>query len=310
MALVLNLVTAGIALADNLVADGDGLTPVSAITSLNLGNICVGQSKTASMFLVITRSGSGQVYANSAEVTVSAVAGAGIETSFADASIDLPANWVTSGNGTVSSDTAQTTVTVTAAGTPGSKSGNVVFTASGAMAAGTPRSVAVTFNWVVAVCDSTPPVITPNVSGTLGLYGWYTGDVTVSWTVVDNESAVTSTTGCGLTTIAIDTAGQTLTCSATSAGGPASNSVTIKRDATPPSVVFASAAGTAGNNGWYVSDVVATFTATDSVSGFAGPSSTTTGTASSSGESAALVISSPSFTDLAGNVAGVGAATH
>src|SRR5262245_35509620 len=34
--------------------------------------------------------------------------------------------------------------------------------------------------------DSTPPVITPNVSGTLGDNGWYISDVTVSWSVVDN----------------------------------------------------------------------------------------------------------------------------
>ena len=45
---------------------------------------------------------------------------------------------------------------------------------------------------VVAPPDSTPPAITPNVSGTLGTNGWYVSDVTVSWSVVDNESAISS----------------------------------------------------------------------------------------------------------------------
>jgi hypothetical protein len=32
--------------------------------------------------------------------------------------------------------------------------------------------------------DSTPPVITPNVSGILGNNGWYVGNVTVNWTAL------------------------------------------------------------------------------------------------------------------------------
>ncbi len=68
----------------------------------------------------------------------------------------------------------------------------------------------------------------------MGSNGWYTGDVTVSWAVVDNESAVTSRTGCSVLTISADTAGTTLTCSATSAGGASSVPVTIKIDKTAP----------------------------------------------------------------------------
>jgi len=84
------------------------------------------------------------------------------------------------------------------------------------------------------VRDTTPPVITPNISGTLGTNGWYISDVTVTWTVTDGQSAILSQTGCGSTAINADTAGVTLTCQATSVGGSASNSVTIKRDATAP----------------------------------------------------------------------------
>ncbi|MDP9371883.1 MAG: hypothetical protein M3Q65_05400 [Chloroflexota bacterium] len=85
------------------------------------------------------------------------------------------------------------------------------------------------------VVETTPPVIVPTVTGALGSNGWYTGDVTVSWAVADPESAITSTSGCGPTIIAADTGGTTLTCTATSGGGTASQPVTIRRDATPRS---------------------------------------------------------------------------
>ncbi|MHB1413946.1 MAG: PxKF domain-containing protein [Chloroflexota bacterium] len=87
-----------------------------------------------------------------------------------------------------------------------------------------------------APSDTTPPVITPNVDGTLGNNGWYVSDVTVSWDVSDGESDITSKVGCETTTIDYDTPGVTLTCEATSAGGTNSESVTIKRDATAPVV--------------------------------------------------------------------------
>ena len=94
---------------------------------------------------------------------------------------------------------------------------------------------------IVVAQDSTAPIVTANVTGTLGLNGWYTSDVGVSWTVSDPESAIDSSTGCGSTTLSSDTAGTTLTCTATSAGGTSSSSVTIKRDATPPGVTCAAA---------------------------------------------------------------------
>jgi hypothetical protein len=100
--------------------------------------------------------------------------------------------------------------------------------------------------------DTTPPVITPSVTGTLGNNGWYTSDVVVAWTVVDNESAISSTSGCDSTTINADTTGTTLTCSATSAGGTNSDSVTIKRDATDPTdVAFTDGGITDGASYYY-----------------------------------------------------------
>lgn len=85
-----------------------------------------------------------------------------------------------------------------------------------------------------AIAVTTAPMIIPTVVGQSGADGWYTGDISVSWSVTDPENPVTSTNGCDPVTVAADTTGVTFTCSATSTGGTASASVTVKRDATAP----------------------------------------------------------------------------
>jgi hypothetical protein len=60
---------------------------------------------------------------------------------------------------------------------------------------------------------------------------------------VDEESEVASTTGCDATTIDYDTAGTTVTCSATSAGGTETQWVMIMRDATNPTVTVTGVVG-------------------------------------------------------------------
>jgi hypothetical protein len=129
--------------------------------------------------------------------------------------------------------------------------------------------------FVISPSDTTPPVITPTVVGTLGNNGWYTSDVTVSWSVVDNQSTVSSTTGCDPTTISTDTTGVTLTCTATSAGGTDSASVKIKRDATAPEVSLVG--GPVDGGKYYFGDVPAapTCTASDATSGLNGDCSVT-----------------------------------
>lgn len=89
---------------------------------------------------------------------------------------------------------------------------------------------------VAQVRDTSPPVVTPTVAGTLGDNGWYVSDVSISWTVTDGQSAVATQTGCGPTTLTADTSGTTLTCTATSVGGTTSVSVTVKKDATAPTL--------------------------------------------------------------------------
>ncbi|TAK73116.1 MAG: HYR domain-containing protein [Dehalococcoidia bacterium] len=149
---------------------------------------------------------------------------------------------------------------------------------------------------VVAPADTTAPTIVADVTGTLGNGGWYTSDVTVTWTVTDGESAIGSQTGCDAVTISTDTAGTTLTCTATSAGGTASATVTIKRDATKP-VTSASASPAPNGSGWNNTDVTVTFTGTDGGSGIATCDPAVTLSTEGAGQSA-----SGSCTDVAGNV--------
>ena len=122
--------------------------------------------------------------------------------------------------------------------------------------------------------DATPPVINYTLTAGLpGNNGWYTGNVTITWSVVDTESPAVVDAGCGIgfvDTLASDTAGATFSCTATSGGGTSSKTTTtIKRDATPPTI--SAAATTAPNaNGWYSGDVTIHFTCSDVTSGLAG----------------------------------------
>ena len=75
--------------------------------------------------------------------------------------------------------------------------------------------------------------------------------------------------------------------------------MTIKRDGTEPSVSYDSAVGTQGSDGWYTSEVTATFVATDTLSG----PDTQSNTVTSSGEGSVVIVNSPAFEDNAGNTA-------
>ena len=90
--------------------------------------------------------------------------------------------------------------------------------------------------WRPAGEDITPPTVTPTVSGTFGNNGWYVSDVSVTWSVTDGESAITSSDGCDPAVIDVDTTGNTLACQATSEGGSASGQAAVKRDITRPTV--------------------------------------------------------------------------
>ena len=144
--------------------------------------------------------------------------------------------------------------------------------------------------------DTTPPAIAATVTGTIGNNGWYTSDVTVTWTVTDGESAATST-GCAAQSVTADTAGVTFTCAATSDGGSASQSVTIKRDATRPTI-SSTRTPAANVNGWNSTNVAVNFTCADALSGMASCAGNTTVSTEGAGQ-----LVTGTATDLAGNQA-------
>lgn len=151
------------------------------------------------------------------------------------------------------------------------------------------------------IIDSTPPVITPTITGTLGLNGWYISNVTVTWSAVDPESGIASSTGCGSTSVITDTVGLTLTCSATNGANlVSSKTVTIKRDATPP-VITGSRTPAPNAAGWNNTPVTVSFTCTDNLSGVA-QGFPTGGTTLAANTPATGVTVAGTCMDLAGNV--------
>jgi len=285
LAVVLAMLITSLALADNLVTDGDGLVPVNDITSLNLGNVCKAGSASSSVYLLIKHVGQGQVYDNSATVSLSAVTTTSVSNSFSDGSIVLPADWTDLGNNVFSTDTARSTITVSAAAAEatGAKSGTVEYSATGGEDGSTgtlTRKATINLSWNVVNCapvDNTAPSIsyTLNPASPDGNNGWYKSNVTLTWTVSDPESAVTKI-GCIDQNITVDQDATTYSCSATSAGGSATQvDVTIKRDATAPTISGSATPG-ANGAGWNKTDVNVSFSCNDNLSGIAscGPNST------------------------------------
>jgi hypothetical protein len=151
-----------------------------------------------------------------------------------------------------------------------------------------------------AVDDPTQPVVTYNIAGTKGANGWYTSSVTVSWTVADPETGIKGTSGCDTSTLANDTAGTRLTCSATNhADVSASVSLTIRIDKTAPAVTHASPERAPDSGTWYTRPVTVGFHGTDPTSGVEACSVVTYG-----GPDVATASVSGGCRDRAGNVSG------
>jgi hypothetical protein len=122
--------------------------------------------------------------------------------------------------------------------------------------------------------DTTPPIITstlvPNPAD--GDNGWWVGEVLLGWQVTDDESPGSLfITGCEPQDIVDDQAPTDYSCSATSAGGSSGPvTVTIGRDATPPTIdpTAALADATSYSAGsWTNQDVTVTYSCADNLSG-------------------------------------------
>jgi hypothetical protein len=222
-----------VALADNVQND------VSAV----VGNdtITAGGSTTIN-YRITANNGDGQTGCNaadgsSAKVTINAPAGVTASPS----SLTFTACGITNSQAVVFSSS-----------TPGDYPITVSVSDSGAGTYNTnPANFTLHVNAPPPPSDSTAPVIQPTVTGTLGDNGWYTSDVKLTWSVTDPESAISSQTGCGETNITSDQQSVGYTCSATSAGGTSSETVSIKRDASAPALNCE-----AGPSGWQADNVL------------------------------------------------------
>src|SRR5947209_1035318 len=130
------LSSAGVALADNALGDGDGAVPLST-NVLDFGaNVCVGSTVTKNVALGLIRSGNDtgtNTFANSASVSFSiqGMTGSGLSAAMGSpASITLPSNWTSIPNNTTSPTAAIGQVTLVASA-PGTVSGNLSFRAEG-----------------------------------------------------------------------------------------------------------------------------------------------------------------------------------
>lgn len=160
-----------------------------------------------------------------------------------------------------------------------------------------------------SIVDTGNPTITFVSRTTANVNGWNNTDVTVNWSCSDSGSGVLSATETKIVSTEGSNQSATGTCT-DHAGNTATDTRTgINIDKTAPSVAYTSASPSPNTAGWNNTDVVATFTATDTLSGFAGPSTTKTGTSTTSSEGLAVTVGSPAFTDLAGNTAPADTAT-
>lgn len=130
-----------------------------------------------------------------------------------------------------------------------------------------------------------------------GCGGWFRSNVTVSWSY--NTSGVTSTNGCGASTLTADTSGTGFTCTVNYGGSFVGSSVSVRKDATPPRVTAAAARGPDAN-GWYTSPVAFSFKGDDETSDVASCTSGTYG-----GPDGAAAAVTGSCTDNAGNTGSV-----
>jgi hypothetical protein len=144
-------------------------------------------------------------------------------------------------------------------------------------------------DFTVTIVDVTPPAITPQITGTSGTNGWYRSAVTVNWSVSDPESGIASSTGCAPANLTEDTAGVTLTCSATNGAGlAASVPITFKIDRNLPVIAGMPDAGCSLWPPNHKLVLVANVTAADALSGVVPASLNVSGTsnepASNSGD--------------------------
>jgi WD40 repeat protein len=147
--------------------------------------------------------------------------------------------------------------------------------------------------------DRTPPRITATLNPPRPSSGWYTTDVTVSFQCEDALSGVASCSS--PVTVSQEVKGLEVRGEAVDkAGNRAERTVTVNLDKTKPQLTLGEPQGTLGSEGWYRTDVVVPYTATDNLAGFSGGQRQLQGSVRSSGEGSAVKVR-VRVEDLAGN---------
>ena len=145
--------------------------------------------------------------------------------------------------------------------------GNQTATCSYTDAGGLTQETSATYS----IHDPSAPTIASTLSPSSpdGDEGWYRGDVTLTWDVVEPESPGSLVLdGCDDQSVVTD--GEfVFSCSTTSAGGSSGPvDVAVKRDATKPTI-SGSRTPEANTFGWNAGDVVVSFACADALSGLA-----------------------------------------
>jgi hypothetical protein len=119
----------------------------------------------------------------------------------------------------------------------------------------------------VKLDKTAPSAMLKVTAGAAGANGWYTSDVTVATNGTDSISSPVSCTGDQSQTD--DTTGEVFNGSCTNDAGLTTDAapLTVKLDKSGPSAVLAVAAGAAGANGWYTTNVTVDTSGTDTISG-------------------------------------------
>lgn len=207
--------------ADNVVADGDGVTPITG-SGLSFGTVCAGTTVTKSALVGIQRNGGtsgSNVFANGAIVTVSVTgaSGTGVSTLPATGSIGtvgLPANWISLSNNAVVGALGLPVRLVAAV--PGPVSGSVSITAT---AGSVSRPATLAVSATVVNCDTTPPVL--HLPGPLTVEATGASGAAVTYqTSADDDSPAHPTVSCDKPSGATLPLGTTtVRCTATDAAG-------------------------------------------------------------------------------------------
>jgi hypothetical protein len=139
-----------------------------------------------------------------------------------------------------------------------------------------------------------PPVPQCNGGGCSG--DWYKSAITVTWAY--DPVGVTGTSGCGPATVSEDTGGATFTCTVNYGGPFYGNSVTVRKDSSPPSVDMR-VSRDPDSGDWYTKPVEVIVSGGDGASGLASCS----GGGTYSGPDSGGATVSGSCSDNAGNSA-------